>query len=505
MYKAYMTPDIDAILNKIESSCGFEATEWLKQTLDPRHHKILGRTPVGAPSKDLEPILVFAETFTFPVSQPFGFPATSPWTYAIQLFSDQYTSTYGLHNRDQNLVVPVIGSIDNTHGGVICLANHGTPNIQWSDGVALPLFQSAINGQLSAYKGRTTALCIKVEDTTPPLYDGGAVHAARHNEGDSDESTTYQVGVLPASYSAVQVREAMSFPLNTAQLASLPGYVNHKAKEGAMSCAIVDPFVQSSVPDFTHWIYESDIPATEPNVNQVIFPRTRPSTIVGLGSLLVPIYRNCHSGIKPMQIWFENVQPQHTAVVTIDRITEVSFAANAPGQIQNIALLRKATPWCQKAMDIMVVLNRNAKATGLASDNKNFLTLRKMFQGAGGDIQDILGSIPHPIAQGASAFLDMFGSGQGTPAMQGTRVVQNSQPVRRTVKAPRLPARTPANYAPVGQGPFAGITYPTNRPFRRELGGMANVATNYAPVTTKTLKNRKKREKAKIKRTMRTL
>jgi len=272
-----------------------------------------------------------------------------------------------------------------------------------------------------------------------------------------------------------------------------------------MSNCIIDPFVQSSVPDFTHWIYESGVPNGEPNVSPVIGPVLR-NTTVGSVALQVPVYRNCHSGVKPMQIWFENVQPQHTSVVTIDRITEVSFAPNAPSQTQNVSLLRRATPWCQKAMDIMVVLNRNAPATGLASDNKNFLTLRKMFSGAGNDIKDILGGIPHPIAQGASAFLDMFGSGQGVPAMQGTRV--NNQRTNAP-RAPAVPKRGPANYAPVGQGPFAGLTYPTNRPQRRELpySQGANVSTNYSNVmvTNKTLKNRKKREKAKIKRTMRTL
>jgi len=153
-------------------------------------------------------------------------------------------------------------------------------------------------------------------------------------------------------------------------------------------------------------------------------------------------------------------------------------------------------------MDILVVLNRQAKATGLASDNKNFLTLRKMFNGAGSDIQDILGSIPHPIAQGASAFFDMFGSGQGVPATMGVpnraAVVRSEFPARRMVSSPRIVGRNSTN-APVGQGPFAGITYPQKTTKKQT---MANVSTNYGPVTTKTLKNRRKREKAKIKRSI---
>jgi len=457
MYKAYMFPEIDKILQEIESYEGVDATEWCRQMLDPLHHKIMGRTPVGPPSKTREPVLVFADTVTIPISIPPAFDATLPWSFQAQFFPDTYIQEYVEYNRDQNDLTLLPGSVPRRYGGIIFTARQGSTFIQWSlppASVTL-LAQWGVGQALSNVKSKTMVVSLKIENNTPPLYAGGATHAARHNEGNSERTSTFliQVAGTGSSAAVVQCTEEYSYPASPAEISFLPGYMDGDAIDGSMNVCCADVWEEAAVPDFTHTIFESNTPLIEPNTSNVIGPTVRPSTVDSDWG--VPVYRNISSGLKPMQQWYVNVTPQSTFTARIDAITAAFYAPNIPGQIENISLLRASTPYCPKAMNLVSMLLRQAPAMGKAADNRNFSWLKKVVADSRGDISDILGKIPHPIAQGASMIWDAF-KPQQVQAQQGFRANQNP-----TMPQPRTLTKQQNIH-----GPFAAAKYPTktNRP-----------------------------------------
>jgi len=503
MYRSYEHPEVVSILNKIQQKCGKQCTDWLKQTLDPLHWKAQGNAPVPAPSRDGEQVLVFMDTDVIDISTPFG--ASDVWSYVIQFFPEQNQTEYQRYDRDQNTAKVSAGANPTVlHGGVQVLAARGSNvNIQWSDQTSTLIGSSGTTGLLTQSKGRTIGLAGKLVDTTPVLTDGGDINCANHNENDSDESTTFVVITAADEQAYLSVRECFSYPVNAAQLLNLPGGLSHKMKDGSFVVCIVDPYVQAAMPNFTHNIYESNIPATEPNVSDLIGPKVRTGT-VGPGGYAVPTYRSCRSQIKPKQVCVRGVQSTHTAQLTIYRITEVCLASNAPVNSPLVSLLRKATPYNEQIMDILVRLNRDQVSMGVADDNKNNSYLAKSFRNAGPDINDILGGMskgmkmaPDPRMQAAGTLLEMFQGGQGGPATFVTP--QNGNRVQE-VKTVTTTSQ--------GAGPFAGVKFPkktvttTVRPTAR-----TSVATNYPMGTNpqKTLKNRRKREKKKLRRTMNTV
>jgi len=482
MYKAYMFPEIDKVLTEIENLEGADAAEWVRQMLDPLHHKMMGRTPVGPPSKTREPVLVFADSISIPISIPPSFDPTLPWSFQAQFFPDTYAQEYNEYVRDQNLLQLLPGSIPRRYGGIVFLARQGSTDIQWSANPALItlMAQWAVGNALVICKSKTMVVSLKIENNTPPLYAGGATHAARHNEGNSERTTSFLMqNVAGGPDAVVQCTEEYSYPLNVQTLAFLPGYMDGDAIDGSMNVCCADVWDEASVPDFTHTVFESNTPETEPNTSPVIAPTIRTSTIDPTVS--VPIYKSISSGLKPMQQWYLNVTPQSTFTARIDAISAAFYAPNVANQLQNISLLRAATPYCPKAMNLVSLLLRQAPAMGKAADNRNFTWLKKVMADSRGDVSDILGRIPHPVAQGASMIWDAFRPqtvqanmgtkvGQGNPTMSQPRnltKMQNihgpfapvksvtktnrSRPIQQTYQAPmkrRAPPPLPSqNYA----------------------------------------------------------
>jgi hypothetical protein len=132
MYKAYMFPEIDSIIKKIETVEGPEAGEWVRQMCDPLHHKIMGRQAVGAPSKTREPVLVFADTAVFTIQIPSSFDPTLPWGFQVQYFSDTTLMEYNEYLKDNNLLSLLPAAQPRNYGGVIVIAFQNTTTCQWS-------------------------------------------------------------------------------------------------------------------------------------------------------------------------------------------------------------------------------------------------------------------------------------------------------------------------------------------------------------------------------------
>jgi len=454
MYKAYMFPEIDKVIQEIENAEGADAAEWVRQMLDPLHHKIMGRTPVGPPSKTREPVLVFADTVVIPIAIPSSFDPTLPWSFQAQFFPDTYAQEYNLYNRDQNLLSLLAGSLPVRYGGIIINARQGTTNIQWSLPPALQVLiaQWSVGDALTNVKSKTMVVSLKIENNTPPLYAGGATHAARHNEGNSERTTNYFIQNLTGGSTAnVQCTEEFSYPSSPQEIAFLPGYMDGDAIDGSMNVCCADVWEEAAVPDYTHTVFESNIPVAEPNTSNVIGPVVRNSTLDADWG--VPVYWNLSSGLKPMQQWYVNVTPQSTFTARIDAISAAFYAPNIPGQLQNISLLRQSTPYCPKAMNLVSLLLRQAPAMGKAADNRNFSWLKKVMADSRGDVSDILGMIPHPIAQGAGMIWDAFKPkmvqanmgtklGSGNPTMPQPRNLTRAQNIHGPFAAAKYPQKT---------------------------------------------------------------
>ncbi len=448
MYKAYMFPEIDNVLKEIERLEGADAGEWCRQMLDPLHHKMMGRTPVGPPSKTREPVLVFADTISIPISIPPSFDTTLPWSFQAQFFPDTYSQEYNEYVRDQNVLQLLGGALPRRYGGIIFTARQGSTNIQWSlpPASVVLMAQWAVSQALVICKSKTMVVSLKIENNTPPLYAGGATHAARHNEGNTERTTNFQIQNAPGGPNAVvECTEEYSYPLNVETLSFLPGYMDGDAIDGSMNVCCADVWAEASLPDFTHTVFESNTPAIEPNVSPVIGPVIRNSSVDV--TLATPTYRSISSGLKPMQQWYLNVTPQSTFTARIDAISAAFYAPNVPSQLENISLLRQATPYCPKAMNLVSLLLRQAPAMGKAADNRNFTWLKKVMADSRGDVSDILGRIPHPVAQGASMIWDAF-KPQQVQANMGTRVGQGNP----TMPQPRNLTRQQNLH-----GPFAPV------------------------------------------------
>jgi len=518
MYKAYMFPEIDSIIKKIEVAEGPEAGEWVRQMCDPLHHKIMGRQAVGAPSKTREPVLVFADTAVYTIQIPSSFDPTLPWGFQIQYFSDTTLMEYNEYLKDNNLLSLLPAAQPRNYGGVIVIAFQNTTTCQWSQPASanrVVLFQWGVSAAVLGTKHKTMIVSGKVENNTAPLYAGGARHAARHNEGDAARTTTYFVqNSVGGAVTAMQMAEEFSYPVSTAQLSFLPGYMDGDAIDGSMNVVCADVWEEPSLPDYTGTCFESLIPSVATNTNNVIAPVVRPSTLDP--ALLVASYPNSSSGLKPMQQWYTGLTGQSTFTLRIDAITEAFYAANVTGQLENISLLRQATPYCPKAMNLVSLLLRNAPAMGVAADNKNFSWLKKVVADSRGDISDILGMIPHPVAQGASMIWDAF-KPQYKPALE---VVGEYDNQRQRVSNPQANLHTLQNI----HGPFAVANNYAKQPRRTTMVNNSYTKT-LPPVpsrnsnaykkaqkevlliqsTNKTLKNRRKREKKKLKKALMTI
>jgi len=524
MYKAYMFPEIDAIIKKIEASEGMEAGEWVRQMVDPLHHKIMGRQAVGAPSKTREPVLVFADTAVYPIVIPSTFDPTLPWGIQIQTFPDTTAQEYNEYLKDNNLLSLIPAAQPRGYGGVIIIAFQNTNTCQWSQPASpnrVVLAQWSVQAGVVGVKHKTMVLMVKTENNTAPLYAGGARHAARHNEGNSERTTSYFIqNTVGGPTGVLQATEEFSYPLSTAQLSFLPGYMDGDAIDGSLNVCCADVWEEPALPDYTHTVFESLIPSAEPNTNNVIAPVVRTSTLDPAGAVCT--YKNTSSGLKPMQQWFTGLTGQSTFTIRIDAITEAFYAPNVTGQLENNSLLRQATPYCPKAMNLVSLLLRNAPAMGVAADNKNFSWLKKVVADSRGDVSDILAMIPHPVAQGASMIWDAF-KPQMRPALE---VVGENDNQRQ-----RNPPQTQLAALQNIHGPFAMANYKasntrntrlTNNSYaralvnngpappppsrstkayrlaRRDVAIVQGAPNPYA--TTKTLKNRRKREKKKLKK-----
>jgi len=530
-----MFPEIDKIITTIEELEGPEAAEWCRQMLDPLHHKIMGRTPVGPPSKTREPVLVFADTISIPISIPAAFNAALPWSFVAQIFPDFYATEYNLYNRDQNNLVLVAANVPVNYGGILIIAFQGTNNCQWTlpySATQVLMTQWTVSSALVSVKAKTMCVSLKIENNTAPLYAGGAIHAARHNEGNSAKTTSYTIqnssGGLPA---VVLCDEEFSYPVNTLQLAYLPGYMDGDAIDGSMNVVCADVWQEAALPDYTHTIFESAIPPGEPNNSQVFGPVVRTSG--ASTTVAVPSYRNIHSDLKPMQQWYQNVTPQSTFTARIDAISAAFYATNVNAQLENVSLLRKATPYCPKAMNLVSLLLRDAPAMGKASDNSSFNWLKKVIGNSRGDVSDILGMIPHPIAQGASMIWDAFKPnslnaqgqvpGRYRVSNDGGMLVSGGMPQPNAPRGELQALQRSVNI----HGPFANANYAKGTKTRNSRNRNNNFPSNVNPTlpmvpsrnspayvkafnaqnaaNAKTLKNRKKREKKKIRRALNTL
>jgi len=501
---SYFFPEIDKAIKFIEEKDGADVAEWVRMMLDPLHHKMQGRTAVGPPSKTGKPVLVYADTRNLPISIPSSFDATKNFTIMLQIFEDQYISQYVNHQRDQNNVAPTPGSSAVNHGGVLIIYHQGAGDFSWSTQYSATTVLGGQNG-LSQTQSSVESLAMVTQVTmyndTPILNIGGPSFAARHNERASTETTTYTYTNGAAGVTGVfQAFEEFDYPQNEDQLTALPGFTQGLAKDGSMAISCCDPFAETSVPDFTHTVYESQIPVVEPNTFSVTSPLMRTSTVNP--TTAVPVFRSCGSGIRPVQIRWVNVPPQTTGNVRIDRVVATTCASGIPSQIDQASLVRKATPYCSRAMNFLALMLRYAPAMQPSSANKNFSWLKEMFSRAGPEVADVLGGIPHPLAQAGSMALQFLAPRQAT---MGTKV-----------GAPSANLPMPRNPRPPPPPPMG-----TRRPFRQTANRMMTtpvqpqkgifdtrwtlppgqrIMTVPQPVNAQTLKNRSKRQRQKANR-----
>lgn len=509
---AYFFGELDAIIKVLEDADGPEIGEWIRQSLDPLHHKMLGRTPVGPPSRTSKPVIVYADTNTYPISRPTGFDPTLNFSACIEIFEDQWASLYFPCLRDQNNIIPAPGGAPVNHGGVVLTYNQTGTNFNWStpfSAANIIGWQDALALAVGSSEELAMSVMAKFVNTTSPLNIGGSVHTARHNDHNNDSTTSY-IFTSGSGDSAIEVFEEFQFPFSEAQLAGLPGYIEDKAALGFVVLAPMDPFAQMAVPNFTGTVYESGWPDNEPNTLPVMAPQMRASTIVG-SAASVPVYRSTMSGIKPQQIRLLNLPPQTTGFVRIDRISAKTVAPSVSTQIGDVSILRKGTPYCSKAMNLVACLLRFMPSWQPESANRSFSWLKNAVSQAGPDIADILGFIPHPLAQAGQMALNFLTPRQ-TPAYQsipGARskalqaqfsTVSNRPPAAPLpprlnprggmLTAPGFTRRTRRTTVP-GGGVFSGVTY-TNTPAQRVL------TTNPG---NKTLRNRAKRQRRAARRT----
>jgi hypothetical protein len=438
---SYMFKEIDDAINYIQQRDGPDVAEWIRMMLDPLHHKMMGRTAVGPPSKTGKPVLVYADTRNLPIAIPSSFDQSLPFSLCLQVFEDQYITQYINHLRDQNNIGPTPGATAVNHGGVLITYFQGAGDFSWATTYSPTCVlgpQDGLTQFQSSVEGLAMATQVTMYNDTPPLNVGGPSHAARHNERSTDETTTYLYTNGPAGVAGVfQAHEEFDYPRNENQLAALPGYTQGLARDGAMTVACCDPFADMSLPDFTHNLYESGIPLNEPNTSSVTAPLFRTSTQNPTSA--VPVFRSCGSGVRPCQIRWVNVPPQTIGNVRIDRIFAMTCASSIAAQLDTASLVRKATPRCSRAMNLLALLLRYAPAMRPASDNKNFSWIKNAFKSAGPDIADILGGIPHPLAQAGSMALQFLAPRQTPGLIQDINEGRNMNRMTRNPNPPPPP------------------------------------------------------------------
>jgi len=499
---SYFFTEIDRAINFIQEKDGPEVAEWVRMMLDPLHHKMQGRTAVGPPSKTGKPVLVYADTRNIPISIPTAFDATQNFSICLQIFEDQYITQYAPHLRDQNNITPTPGGTALNHGGVLITYHQGAGDFLWSTPYSPTTVLGPQDG-LSQTQGSVESLAMVTQVTmyndTPMLTIGGPSFSARHNERCSDETTAYTYTNGPAGVAgAIQCHEEFIYPQNENQLAALPGYTQGLAKDGSMAISCCDPYTEMSLPDFTHTIYETGIPVVEPNTFPVMGPLMRTSTVNP--TTAVPVFRSCGSGIRPVQIRWVNVPPQTTGNVRIDRIVATTCASGVAAQIDQASLVRKATPRCSRAMNFLALLLRYAPAMQPSSANKNFSWLKEMFSRAGPEVADVLGGIPHPLAQAGSMALQFLAP---RPATMGTKVGAPAPMPRNARPPPPPPMGTRRPYRQTASKMLTNPTQPNRGLFDTRNWAQTNqraIMTQVQPVTKQTLKNRSKRQRQKTNR-----
>jgi len=420
--------EFDSVLLAILKSEGLAVALYVKQCIDPWHTD----TPVGAPNRTGEPCLPFLDKVTLDIALPGGF-AGPGWSFQIQICDSMYPANYTLtQGRDQNYWAQPAAAGALAYGGVLVLArNGGGANMQWSDGTTQLISQIGVpTTRWNCSKMRINAVSVKIEDTTPVLNAGGMCHAADHNEPDLYEASDYTVAIVGALtvVGNVSLVTEMSYPAATNQLINFPGYLNHQFPHGVLANAIIDPENEPAPVDYTHRIFESAVSYPDPSTSQAVVPVVRVAT--ANANCLVPAFRAHKSGVMPKQINCTNLQLAATCTLTVKIFSECYYSSNVGTQSSFLPLVRKACPWSPKANGIISRLQRDSPTMTPANRNSFGTWLRDVVRDALPDIADILGFIPHPLAQaGALAARTVLQSGVLAKPMKKKKI---AQPVLRS-------------------------------------------------------------------------
>jgi len=439
----------DATLDMVAATEGIRNAMFLLQSIDPWHYGSKFE-PVGAPNETGEPCLPIMDVMVKEITMPAGFTA-NPWHWQIQICESAYLTQYILTSaRDQNTLSVNLAAATKDYGGIRFLAVQGTTNIQWTSSftdlgaIYLPV------ERWSASKVKINAIVVKVSDTTPELNKGGMTHAADHNQADFQEFSDYTVMQLGSTTvrGAVSLQQCNSYPQNVGNIDNLRSYCNHRTPAGVLSCAIIDHSIGPAPLDYGHRIFEGTLPAGEPNVGAAWIPLFKASTIAGM---LAPNFRNHNSGIIPKQLYFMNNQPQASFTVTVKMFSEYYYSTNMVVQEPMVPLMRPATPWSPKTIKILSELQRAMPAMGRESDNDFGTWLKGVVGKALPVIADILGVIPHPIAQALAV---------------GTRLVEHTGAFKVKEKKAKAPRTGPPVREYNGKGvKFGPMTAAENKAF----------------------------------------
>jgi hypothetical protein len=407
-----------AVFNKIDKlvelgALSEKGRDWLMQYVDCVHWQMSGNSSIAAPNRTNSKALVSTSKSVYNITQPAGI--AGKWDMHIQVEPELNLWQAAKFSAAQNFYSTKLANSEVIGAGVTVQAVAAGGNCAWELSAPLNANQRIVSWAPTAdqtkMQGRLVAMCLKYEDVTPKLTQGGTIHAYRIPDEDKNDTTVMSfAATLPATaWSAFGAELRRRRPLTVADCSPLPSYMNHACKEGCFMPIMVDPEFQQQMPDFTFPVYTT-IDWAIPFIGQVVGPEFTTGTPVGVpANYSAPTHSITHSGAKPCGIWLTGLDATHSGTFTITYVYE-NFPNPRLTEKNYVPLMVHGTDWDPVAVSIAQHIMSRCPTMGFARDNDNWTWLAKAFSSISDELSAMIALVPHPVAKAAAVATSFAGS-----------------------------------------------------------------------------------------------